>query len=59
MNEFFSAKQAPQQGKTQLTCDVANCIYNDSNHHCNAKQVKVGPQYAASSGDTICATFKP
>ncbi len=59
MNELHNTAQTPQQGKTNIVCDVANCVYNDCNHHCNAKQVKVGPQYAASSGDTICATFKP
>ena len=42
-----------------ITCDVTNCAYNGESHICTAKQIKVGPQYAASSADTICVTFKP
>jgi len=42
----------------KIVCDVANCVYNDDNKHCTAKQIKVGPQYASSSADTICVTFK-
>lgn len=49
---------ATQQGQSSITCDVTNCTYNQSKH-CTAKQVKVGPQYASSSADTICVTFKP
>lgn len=39
-------------------CDVTNCHYNDQKS-CTASNIKVGPQYAASSADTICSTFKP
>jgi len=42
-----------------ITCDVTNCVYNENNNTCTATQIKVGPQFAASSSDTICATFKP
>lgn len=41
-----------------VCCDVTNCYYNEQTA-CTAKEIKVGPQYAASSADTICATFKP
>lgn len=51
--------QGAKSGQNNIICDVTNCVYNDTNKKCTAKQVKVGPQYAASSADTICATFKP
>ena len=40
-----------------IVCDVTNCTYND-HKTCTAKQIKVGPQYASSSADTVCVTFK-
>lgn len=42
-----------------IICDVSNCVYNDLNHNCTATEVKVGPQFASTSYDTICSTFKP
>ena len=39
-------------------CDVTNCYYNEQKA-CTAEDIKVGPQYAATSADTVCATFKP
>lgn len=42
-----------------VKCEVTNCVYNDKKEYCTAKEIKVGPQYASSSADTICATFKP
>lgn len=42
-----------------IRCDVSNCQYNTQGHLCTAKEIKVGPQYANSSTDTVCATFKP
>ncbi len=42
-----------------VKCDVTNCIYNDKSEKCTANQIKVGPQYATSSDDTVCDTFKP
>lgn len=41
-----------------IQCDVTNCHYNEQKS-CVANEIKVGPQYAASSADTVCATFKP
>jgi hypothetical protein len=41
-----------------ITCDVTNCYYNE-HQTCCAEEIKVGPQYAASSSDTVCATFRP
>lgn len=45
-------------GGGRILCDVTNCVYNDDNQNCTAKEIKVGPQYASSSADTLCATFK-
>lgn len=42
-----------------VVCDVTNCHYHDSTNFCTAEQIKVGPQFANTSADTICATFKP
>ncbi|MBQ3014888.1 MAG: DUF1540 domain-containing protein, partial [Clostridia bacterium] len=27
--------------------------------HCTANEIAVGPHNASTSGDTLCATFKP
>lgn len=40
-------------------CEVTNCVYNADKKLCTAKSIKVGPQFAASSADTVCDTFKP
>lgn len=42
-----------------IKCDVTNCHYHQENSKCNANEIKVGPTYASTSTDTICATFKP
>lgn len=42
-----------------IGCDVKNCHYHDSSNYCTAEQINVGPVSAATSADTICATFKP
>ncbi len=42
-----------------IKCDVTNCQYNSGSEKCSANEIKVGPQYATTSSDTICATFKP
>lgn len=42
-----------------ISCDVKNCQYHQEGHKCTAREIKVGPGYAATSSDTICATFKP
>ena len=40
-----------------ITCDVNNCTYNKG-HKCIAESVQIGPQFAVSSSDTVCSTFK-
>ena len=47
------------QGQDRIHCGVTNCVYNEDQKYCSAKQIKVGPQFASSSADTICVTFKP
>lgn len=42
-----------------ITCDVHNCQYHDTENCCTAEQINVGPNYATSSADTVCATFRP
>ena len=42
-----------------ISCNVRNCTYHDGESFCTAHNVKVGPSYATSSVDTVCATFKP
>lgn len=42
-----------------ITCDVASCAYHDGTNYCTAEKVKIGPSYAVSSTETICATYKP
>ncbi len=41
-----------------VKCDVENCIHNNHQCCCTAKEIKVGPQYATAQCDTVCATFK-
>lgn len=41
-----------------IVCDVKNCVYNDGDNCCMAGKIEVGPSYATSSSDTVCATFK-
>ena len=41
-----------------IKCDVKNCVYHDCDTHCTAGQIAVGPSFATSSSDTVCATFK-
>ena len=41
-----------------LVCSVKNCEYHDSEGFCTANTINVGPGYAESCTDTVCATFK-
>ncbi len=42
-----------------ITCDVRNCVHHGCDNCCTAGQISVGPSYAISSSETVCATFKP
>ncbi len=59
MNVTQNSATNSQHAIAGITCDVTNCHYHHSGGTCSAEKIKVGPQYAASSADTICATFKP
>ncbi len=41
-----------------VSCDVTNCIYHNGANTCTAEKINVGPSYANSCTDTVCATFK-
>ncbi len=43
----------------QIVCRVQNCAYHHGDCKCTASQIAVGPTYASSGKDTVCATFKP
>ncbi len=48
-----------KEKKNKIVCDVKNCTYHTGECSCKAEVVSVGPTYAGSSTDTLCATFKP
>lgn len=52
-------KAKAKETSSQIVCGVKNCAYHCGDCSCNAEQIAVGPTYASSSGDTVCATFKP
>ena len=40
-----------------VRCDVENCIHNNHDYCCTAKEIKVGPQAASCCSDTVCQSF--
>jgi len=50
-------KKAPKHIKG-ISCDVKNCVYHDGDSFCTADKIAVGPSYATSCTDTVCASFK-
>ncbi len=48
----------PEQEIEGIKCDVKNCVYNDGQVRCHAGEIEVGPNFAVSCADTVCATFK-
>ena len=42
-----------------IVCDVHNCAYHDGDNYCTADRIAVGPSFATSCADTVCASFKP
>ncbi len=56
---FNTGKTASHVKKNKgVLCDVKNCVYHDGENHCTAERINVGPSYATSCTDTVCATFK-
>lgn len=53
--ETLGKKQKRNKG---ISCDVKNCVYHDGDNYCTAGKIAVGPSYATSCTDTVCATFK-
>ncbi|MBQ7160362.1 MAG: DUF1540 domain-containing protein [Clostridia bacterium] len=58
---MFENSKKHSEGKPikGIACNVGNCAYNDGECHCTAQKVSVGPSYAKSCTDTVCATFIP
>lgn len=58
---LFNDEKTPKGGKhiKGITCDVKNCVYHDGDAYCTADRIAVGPTYASSTSDTVCATFRP
>lgn len=48
-----------KEKKNKIVCDVKNCTYHTGECSCKAETVSVGPTFAGTSTDTVCATFKP
>lgn len=41
-----------------ITCDVVTCKYHHGEGQCCAGHIKVGPNQAEVSRETLCTTFK-
>ena len=54
----FANSGSGRHTQHEITCDVNNCAYNEQ-RKCTANEIVVGPQYAASTADTVCITFRP
>jgi hypothetical protein len=48
-----------KEKRTKVVCGVKNCVYHFGEHGCKASPIVVGPTFASSGADTVCATFKP
>ncbi len=64
MNNFIPYESSGSEKKSKkankgIICDVRNCVYHDGVGKCMAGQIAIGPSYATSSRDTVCATFRP
>ncbi len=60
-NEYFNVSEQngtlPKHIKGVI-CDVKNCVYHDGDGFCTANRIKIGPEYANRSSETVCGTFK-
>ena len=64
MNTFAPYESTGSEKKSRkpnkgIICDVRNCMYHDGVGKCMAREIAVGPSFAMSSSDTVCATFRP
>ena len=59
----FFEDRSPGSGRGKhlkgVVCDVKNCAYHDGDSYCAAGRIAVGPSFAKTAGETVCATFKP
>jgi hypothetical protein len=58
---IFDNREKSQSKKNHnkgVVCDVRNCAYHDGVNYCTADKIAVGPSFATSCTDTVCATFK-
>ena len=53
-----ASASAQQKHNKGVNCDVKNCAYPDGECYCCADTISVGPSFATSCTDTVCATFK-
>lgn len=57
--DFYKEKEKDRPKHIRgISCDVKNCVYHDGDSYCTADRVAVGPSYATSCTDTVCATFR-
>lgn len=57
--EAEKSELAKNASSRPIICGVMNCRWHDGISRCKAESVQVGPGYASSSVDTVCATFEP
>lgn len=41
-----------------IVCEVKNCVHHDCETYCTAGKIAVGPSYACTNAETVCATFE-
>ena len=58
MEDKKTCKSGECKHLSGINCDVCKCYYNSEGCYCTADKIAVGPSYATSSTDTVCATFK-
>ncbi len=58
MNNEKKCCGSPKKVIPGITCEVANCQYHESDGHCTAGHIKVGPHAAHASTETLCTTFR-
>ncbi len=54
-----TGENGKQTKNKKIVCNVKNCSFHRGECDCTADTVAVGPTFANSSSDTVCATFKP
>ena len=54
----FNDRDAVPEHIEGISCNVKNCVHHDGENYCTLDKINVGPSYATSSIDTVCASFK-